>query len=454
MHAIDQSIKRHTDTLLQVLESISGRLSQVESTVQALEYTIAELKSTEGGKQDQSNGRLVKLELLIEEVNRGVQLLHEKQKLDEAGLKLTKLQIDEQKPTGGGTMQAPTETWQQLKTIKEDVSQTAYTESSPQRQQYLPPQYPPQMQSHYPQGPSPQGPPPQGPSPPQMQSIPTSHNMVPLPSTMNVSPSPQQTYPPSAVHHPPQQPSTQSVLPAPPPSQQIPAFHSQPPTQQPPNSYSLPGDTAQYSHLQPQHHLPPMSTPLVSSYPTEPSQYTGGMHGGPRPPPIQHEVHLPQQHNPVSSHHVYEATGRMGIPGSSMVPSYPQPSPLSKPALPVQPMHEKTGEIAYGAPYRASQPAPSAPSGGSTGYPRLPTAQPVQHGLPSASPVSSGPPTRPPLDDMIENVANMGFPREQVRGVVRQLTENGQSVDLNVVLDTLMNGRGSSQPPRGWFNRS
>jgi hypothetical protein len=46
-----------------------------------------------------------------------------------------------------------------------------------------------------------------------------------------------------------------------------------------------------------------------------------------------------------------------------------------------------------------------------------------------------------PLDDVVEKVATMGFSREQVRATVRRLTENGQNVDLNVVLDKLMNGR-------------
>ena len=33
----------------------------------------------------------------------------------------------------------------------------------------------------------------------------------------------------------------------------------------------------------------------------------------------------------------------------------------------------------------------------------------------------------------VTDFANMGFTRDQVRGVIRQLTDSGQSVDLNVV---------------------
>lgn len=59
---------------------------------------------------------------------------------------------------------------------------------------------------------------------------------------------------------------------------------------------------------------------------------------------------------------------------------------------------------------------------------------------------------RPPVDDVVDKVASMGFPRDQVRATVRKLTENGQSVDLNAVLDKLMNDS-NVQPPRGWFGR-
>ena len=42
---------------------------------------------------------------------------------------------------------------------------------------------------------------------------------------------------------------------------------------------------------------------------------------------------------------------------------------------------------------------------------------------------------------VIDDVANMGFSRHEVRAVVTELMDSGQSIDLNVVLDRLMNGR-------------
>ncbi|KDD73112.1 hypothetical protein H632_c2524p0, partial [Helicosporidium sp. ATCC 50920] len=46
-----------------------------------------------------------------------------------------------------------------------------------------------------------------------------------------------------------------------------------------------------------------------------------------------------------------------------------------------------------------------------------------------------------PIEKVIDDVAVMGFSREDVRRVLRQLAESGQSVDLNVVLDKLGAGK-------------
>jgi len=48
-----------------------------------------------------------------------------------------------------------------------------------------------------------------------------------------------------------------------------------------------------------------------------------------------------------------------------------------------------------------------------------------------------------PIDDVVDRVTAMGFRRDLVRATVRKLTQNGQSVDLNVVLDKVMNNDGN-----------
>lgn len=85
----------------------------------------------------------------------------------------------------------------------------------------------------------------------------------------------------------------------------------------------------------------------------------------------------------------------------------------------------------------------SVPSSGSN-FSRLPPAQILPRALPMASDVESasssgGTGNRIPVEDVIDNVVAMGFRRDTVRATVRKMTEKGQSVDLNAVLDKLMN---------------
>jgi hypothetical protein len=48
-----------------------------------------------------------------------------------------------------------------------------------------------------------------------------------------------------------------------------------------------------------------------------------------------------------------------------------------------------------------------------------------------------GQPDMVPLERVVEDVAAMGFSRDRVRAVLRDLADSGQSIDLNVVLDRL-----------------
>lgn len=95
-------------------------------------------------------------------------------------------------------------------------------------------------------------------------------------------------------------------------------------------------------------------------------------------------------------------------------------------------------------------PSSSVASGGNS-FSRLPTAKVLPYALPMAASVdkesdSGGTGNRVPVDNVripvdnvIDKVVSMGFRRDVVRATVRKMTENGQSVDLNVVLDKLMN---------------
>ena len=59
-----------------------------------------------------------------------------------------------------------------------------------------------------------------------------------------------------------------------------------------------------------------------------------------------------------------------------------------------------------------------------------------------------------PMDKVVDEVASMGFSRDRVRAVVHRLTENGQAVDLNAVIDALMAEGDVNQPsPGAWYPR-
>merc|ERR1719375_476033 len=188
----------------------------------------------------------------------------------------------------------------------------------------------------------------------------------------------------------------------PPPQQPVPAIPSgqvqfapgsgfnvnpQPTFQPRPNHFSSPP-----SMQQSQQQAPPQGP--MTSVPVPQQQMNHGPYSqgppGPVPPPPGPPAPPPQQHYNQQPQHQH-----MGLPA---------------PVLPPPP------------PYGARPPPPSEPRGG------------------EQSQVSS---SRVPIEKVVEDVAAMGFTRQAVRDVVRRLTENGQSVDLNIVLDQLMNGPGS-----------
>ncbi|KAI5562734.1 hypothetical protein BDE02_15G070200 [Populus trichocarpa] len=160
-----------------------------------------------------------------------------------------------------------------------------------------------------------------------------------------------------------------------------------------------------------------------------------------RSPPLQ-------QYNTGSTQQIYPQLSNRNYVESNSSSLLPQGLPL----------HGKTNitdSYRYGASPRnygsssikPSQPFPSPTVlGGESNYTQLPTARILPHAIPTASNVdagsgsgSGGSGNRRPVDDVIDNVAAMGFHRDLVRETVIKLMENGQSVDLNAVLDKLMN---------------
>mmetsp|Transcript_12081 Transcript_12081/g.50839 ORF Transcript_12081/g.50839 Transcript_12081/m.50839 type:complete len:113 (+) Transcript_12081:661-999(+) len=79
------------------------------------------------------------------------------------------------------------------------------------------------------------------------------------------------------------------------------------------------------------------------------------------------------------------------------------------------------------------------PAAAARGYPPPPTRSPTQPPAGPAQLVNQS--VKVNVERFIDDFASMGFTRDQVRGVIRELSDSGQTVDTNVVLDRLMNSR-------------
>ncbi|GKV07769.1 hypothetical protein SLEP1_g19492 [Rubroshorea leprosula] len=424
---IDRTMKKHCDNLMHVLEGVSARLTQLESRTRQLEASVDDLKVSVGNNHGSTDGKMRQLENILREVQTGVQVLKDKQDIMEAQLQLGKLQVSK--------ADQPSETQNTMH--MDSVKQAA---SAP-------------VQSHQPL--------------PHAVSFPQSQPPVPAPPVVPPPALTQQNLPPS-VQHPNQFP--QSQVPSvpqrdpyfPPPVQTQEASNQQyqvPPTQQPqpppaapPHQPYQPPSQPQYSQP-PAPPQPPQHQPPVVHHPEEPpyipSQgYAPNLRQPPSQPP---SGSAPTQQYYGAPPHMYEQPpSRSGGFSTGFVP----------PSVPSEPYAYGGSPSQYGsgATMKTQQlVSPPMPQGGGSGYPHLPTARVLPHALPTASGVGggSGSPqsgNRVPIDEVVDKVTSMGFPRDHVRATVRKLTESGQSVDLNVVLDKLMND-GEVQPQRGWFGR-
>ncbi|GJM94736.1 hypothetical protein PR202_ga11409 [Eleusine coracana subsp. coracana] len=436
---IDRTMKKYADTLLHALEGVSSRLSQLEDRTYHLESSVSELKLTIGNNSGSTDGKLRQFENTLREVQAGVQILRDKQEIVETQIQLANFKVpkaEDAKSENIGAVQADS------------------------RQQLIPPQPTIQPQGQAPPAAQPQAtmlalPAPTAPPPPPVQNQPPAQFPGHLPHPQLPSVPPVQSAPsvptvPQELYYPPSaQPSeaTHQQYQTPPAPQPPPQQHYQAPPQYAQYSQPSPPASGNHSAAQPQ---------SVPQHPEEPSPYGPPTQSYPpnvRPPP----PYMPPPSGPVPP--FYGPNPGMYEP--------PAVRPNSGPPPPYNAGYKPQSGAGFTEPYGYSgspshrsnagmKPSPFTPagpsSGGSGNYGRLPTAQV----LPQTAPISSGPSAssgnKVPVDEVVEKVATMGFSREQVRATVRKLTENGQNVDLNVVLDKLMNDT-DAQPHRGWYGR-
>ncbi|PSS35240.1 Pollen-specific leucine-rich repeat extensin-like protein [Actinidia chinensis var. chinensis] len=407
---IDKTMKKHADNILHALEGVSARISQLESRTRHLENSVDDLKISAGNNHGSTDGQLRQLENILREVQAGVRFITDKQEM------ITKIEPQ-------------SETQKILRS--ENLQQSA----------------PAPQQSHQ-QFPLPTIQPPSTLSPP---------NAFPTASQQNLPPSVQlpNQFPPNPIPSMPQRehyfpPPGQSPEPVnqhfqlPPPQQSLPPLPAAPPPPQ-----HQPPPHPQYSQPPP----PPQNQPSLSAVYIPQPQTSLGHHPEERPyappqnyPPSLHQPPHSPTGNPPSQHfygsHMFEP------PSSSPNPGFP----LSYgPSSGTNELHSYSGSM------KQQQLSSAAAQGSGSAYPQLPTARILPQALPTASGVGGGSGSvgsgnnRVPIDDVVDKLSTMGFTKDQVRATVRKLIDNGQSVDLNVVLDKLNDGEG--QPQRHWYGR-
>lgn len=171
---------------------------------------------------------------------------------------------------------------------------------------------------------------------------------------------------------------------------------------------------------------PPLSQPLPPGYASIPP-----------PPPNAGHQGTPRHPVPGSSPNFQQQFSNGGANLQQMRPGYPM-QPENAPGYPSMP----SGSMPSSE-YRSQQrmPSPHPPSGPHVGYQSAaarpgfaPYPQPPTSMSSNRKPSSSG---GVPLEKVIDDVAIMGFSREEVRNVLLELSSEGKAVDLNIVLDRL-----------------
>ncbi|CAK7322932.1 unnamed protein product [Dovyalis caffra] len=438
---IDRKMKEHTDIFLHSLNCLSARMLQLESRKRQIENVVDDVKELVEFNQGKTDGKLRELKNILVELVRsvfyfvvdtchveasqvqgGVNDLRDKQDIAEVQLQLAKLQmskINQQAENQNATVQA-------------GLNQEATSSVSQQSHQLLPmPAASPQL-------------------------LAPSSNVTSLPPQIHPPATPIATAPQLPSHLlqnqtaipsvPQQEPYNRLLVPIPestyqqyqvPPAQQ--SYNHQPYQPMPnfPQNLQLP----EIPQVQPGSTMvnPQVPSHHSEEFPCVPPHSISQPPGGP-PPLRQYNVGSTQQIYPQSSNRHYVESNSASLPPQGL-PLHGQTHNMDSNRYFASPSNNSSSPIKPWQPLRYSPVL-----GGQSSYTQLPITRILPHAIPTASNVdagsgssSGGSGNRLPVDDVIDKVAAMGFRRDLVRATVKKLMENGQSVDLNAVLDKLMN---------------
>ncbi|XP_050224567.1 uncharacterized protein LOC126674198 isoform X2 [Mercurialis annua] len=412
---IDQILKEQTDVLLHSVEYLSARVTQMESRVRQVENSFDGLKESIEFNHGKTDGKLRELENILIEVHGGIKDLRDKQEIAETQVQLAKLQASK-----GGPEMVDQYTSVQPNLSRETLSSVPQQYNQPPAIPVVSPQ--PELAFSYNMTnlPPQNHPPPAPTATAQVAAasayIHTAAATAPhLPSQFpqNITPfvSQQESYYPQGTGHqqlaPPMHQSQQQSLhpyqPYQPPHLPLNSHLTQLPQVQPPLTIVDPRANKYY----------PEELPYASSPGTHNSAQP---HDRPRPAQAFNIGSTQRAYNHPSN--VFDSESTANLRGQGL---------------------QQRG---YGNTLDYHRSPPSHSSSSNTNS--LPTARTLPHAIPTASTVDSGSSprgtgSRVAVDDVVDQVVAMGFRRDTVRATVKKLTENGQSVDLNAVLDKVMN---------------
>ncbi|KAL0921522.1 hypothetical protein M5K25_008602 [Dendrobium thyrsiflorum] len=427
--AVEKCMKVYTDNLTRNLEGISGRLTQLELYCFKLERSIGEFRADMVREQSEANLKLKSLEKHVHEVHRSVQIIRDKQELSETQKELAKLQLSQKEPTNSSHSPKSTDgitaaaTENKAHKDDKDTSNLQLALALPHQTAPIPDQ-----NQQYKELPIQQPAPTSLTVPPQDRYILNHANsyytsLHPLPleqQSQNLQ---------SELHYAQQR-------------TQIHDLSNQAPANQPP----FPQYRPQWSQpMQPQE----PSSQSQAPRPQNPSTYARYSSNQPANT-IQAEAYQGSSIAPPSPYIAVPQSSGYGVSGSSIshLPSHlnmqRQPLPQASQISFGPPSLVKTGYIGTN-----TYPSQSNMPGYNAFYVIDGSRAPHPHHQPNNNVAAPQMLNNHPYGEMIEKAINMGYPRDQVVGVVQGMGESGQPLDLNTLLDRL-NAIASGGMRRPW----
>ncbi|PON96701.1 hypothetical protein TorRG33x02_074050 [Trema orientale] len=444
---IDLKMEEHFNNLLRVVEGLSARMRQLESRTQNIEHSVEELKESAEFSYGRTESKLRELGNIVTEVQGGIKDLRDKQEISQVQLQLAKLQTlkgyqqskDRKTKINTSSSQGVLSSVQQHSNQSNPMSVTSQQQFPmlSSAQQYNNQSNPTFVtsQQHFPPNPN-------DPQTQSYQSLPpiagqfstqVSQNQTPSVSQAEYNYSPhifspessdqqycmppiQQPQPTSAAPYQSYQPVLQ--LPLTSQLQPLPQLRPSRSAVDPQTYHSSAQNFEEMSYMSPQSYSTSIHKTYKAPIVVPPSQqfYIGSNQRIGGDLPSRSSEYHPEHIQPIGDSSFRDVYSHSGFPSH-----YSSSRMKSSELPPVSLGHD--GENRFSQP-PASQVLPHA----------LPMASCVDSGL-----GSSGSGNSIPVDDVIDNIVAMGFRRDMVRATVKKMTENGQSVDPNVVLDKLMN---------------